>query len=75
MAGAQCCDRICDKYKVTGRDSNGNFYWNGVKRCSSCEVRIFWEGRFCPCCKTRLRSKPVHQRASKQRRDEMVKRF
>ena len=75
MAGSYHCNGLCAKYKVTHRSPGGLAYWGNVKRCNSCEVRVMWDGNFCPCCRARLRSKPVCQNAAKRRRDETVKRI
>ena len=51
------CKGICIKYKAN-RPSNYQRYAEGQKRCQICEIFIYWDGRFCPCCEHRLRTKP-----------------
>ncbi|GFN40285.1 MAG: conserved hypothetical protein [Marine Group I thaumarchaeote] len=31
-------------------------YQVGQKRCNECDIFMKWDGLFCPCCNTRLRS-------------------
>lgn len=50
------CHGICRQYAESGR-INGRLY-PGRKRCGSCEVYLKWDGKFCPCCSTPMRSKP-----------------
>ena len=53
------CREICSKYTVKsrGRKEIGR-YESGMKRCSSCEVYLNWNGEHCPCCSHFLRTKP-----------------
>jgi len=51
------CNSICSKYKATLPQHMGR-YESGQKRCNSCDIFIFWDGRFCPCCGDRLRLAP-----------------
>jgi len=51
------CSRICVKYKAL-KPVNIGRYTSGQKRCNSCNIFIFWDGIWCPCCHDRLRLTP-----------------
>ena len=51
------CKGVCDSYKAKRVAGMGR-YASGQKRCQICEIFIDWDGRWCPCCKYRLRAKP-----------------
>jgi len=51
------CKEICESFSA-GRLPNGSQYGQGQARCQTCNLFIKWEGRFCPCCGYRLRTKP-----------------
>ena len=51
------CKGVCDRYKAKRVAGMGR-YASGQKRCQICEIFIDWDGRWCPCCKYRLRAKP-----------------
>ena len=53
----QLCKGLCSRHKAT-RPNTGNRYLIGQKRCQVCQVFIYWQGLFCPCCGGRLRNKP-----------------
>ncbi|MCZ6582346.1 MAG: hypothetical protein O6761_04150 [Thaumarchaeota archaeon] len=55
------CRGICTRYKANGIPSRGR-YKNGHKRCQPCDIFIVYEGRFCPCCDVRLRTKPRNKK-------------
>ena len=60
------CKGFCQKLEVKKINPKGSgMYKLGYKLCSTCEKFIDWEEQQCPCCGTRLRSKP---RGSKDRR-------
>ncbi len=48
------CNGICDNYKAT-KPRVGGRYENGQKRCQICEIFVYHDGLFCPCCNMRLR--------------------
>ena len=54
------CKGICTRYKATKKGSKFTmgFYGLGFKRCQICELFIDWEGKRCPCCSYKLRTKP-----------------
>ncbi len=52
------CGDKCKKYKKTSRDYNTE----NSHFCSNCDVFIEWDGYRCPCCKTKLKSKPRHSK-------------
>ena len=53
------CRGICIRYKI--KKINPKFqamYHLGHKFCSQCGQFQSWDGNFCPCCGTILRTKP-----------------
>lgn len=50
-------NHTCDRYRVRGAA-----YASGVKRCTICSVYMDYSGTFCPCCNTKLRTKPRARR-------------
>ena len=54
---AQICIGLCERLKSNPIRNNLR-YSTGQKRCSLCAYFFHTEESRCPCCKTRLRSKP-----------------
>ncbi|PWU79850.1 MAG: hypothetical protein DLM72_15255 [Candidatus Nitrosopolaris wilkensis] len=53
------CIGICTRYKAIRPATVGGLrYSMGQKRCQICEIFLYVEGLYCPCCKYRLRTKP-----------------
>ncbi len=53
----QVCKGICVRY--TGEKiSNGLKYSSGYKRCTYCSLFVKTTEIRCPCCSTKLRTKP-----------------
>ena len=52
------CKGVCTQYKATKPVGRIGRYATGQRRCQICVIYIKWEGRYCPCCKYRLRTKP-----------------
>ncbi|KFM18955.1 hypothetical protein SCCGRSA3_00847 [Marine Group I thaumarchaeote SCGC RSA3] len=48
------CNGICNTYKAN-KPKEGGRYENGQKRCQTCEIFVYHDGLYCPCCKTQLR--------------------
>ncbi|MHA7646661.1 hypothetical protein [Nitrosopumilus sp. S4] len=46
------CRGICERYR-----SENKRYGPGIKRCTSCDAYLEFEGGQCPCCRTQLRVK------------------
>ena len=46
------CRGICERYR-----SNKRTYSDNAKRCTSCNIYIWYEGTKCPCCNFSLRLK------------------
>ena len=46
------CKGTCIDHKGSGRYATGN------KRCQICDLFMEWDGVFCPCCGSRLRTRP-----------------
>ncbi|WP_316506037.1 hypothetical protein [Nitrosopumilus sp.] len=51
------CKGICHRYRAKKPRMNSR-YETGQKRCSQCEIFINWEGKYCPCCGSPLRTRP-----------------
>ncbi len=51
------CSSVCVRYKAL-KPVNLGRYETGQKRCNSCDIFIFWDGMWCPCCNERLRLTP-----------------
>ncbi|MGI9565943.1 MAG: hypothetical protein ACR2LL_02880 [Nitrosopumilus sp.] len=51
------CKGTCSRYKAKKPGIHGR-YNAGQKRCSQCEIFINWDGKYCPCCRYVLRTKP-----------------
>ena len=52
------CKGVCNKYKVEKIYGKIGRYENGQKRSTVCEIFIKWDGMYCPCCGSMLRTKP-----------------
>ena len=53
----QTCIGLCDRVKTVTMSTSLR-YEAGQKRCSLCAHFFYTKESRCPCCKTRLRSKP-----------------
>src|SRR5919199_768440 len=53
------CKNICERirYKRISFGAGGN-YFDGRKYCRRCEVYLYHNGLFCPCCDMQLRLTP-----------------
>ncbi|MDH3501496.1 MAG: hypothetical protein OEL69_03195 [Nitrosopumilus sp.] len=60
------CNGICIRYKASKESFSSGRYRLGQKRCNSCELFLYWDGPFCPCCNYRLRVKPRHTKSKKK---------
>ncbi len=54
----QICNNICIKYKALNTDVTLGRYNQGQKHCVHCNIYVYYDGLFCPCCTTRLRTRP-----------------
>ncbi|WP_420546158.1 hypothetical protein [Nitrosopumilus sp.] len=59
------CRGTCQRYKAKKPRTYGR-YDAGQKRCSTCGIFINWEGKYCPCCGSPLRTKPKGTNARKR---------
>lgn len=59
-----CCNGVCARYRSSKLEESRLRYAFGDKWCCYCSVFIKWGGRECPCCRTRLRTKPVKRSTS-----------
>jgi len=53
----QMCTGFCEQYKNESITSGKARYSTGQKWCTLCAQFFLTSEIFCPCCKTRLRSK------------------
>ncbi len=61
----QICKGVCDLKKVSSMPNNLR-YKSGQKRCCLCDCYFYTEDNTCPCCATRLRTKPRNKRIWEQ---------
>ena len=54
---AQVCTGLCSRFKPNSFTNNLR-YQIGQKWCSLCALFFMTKEHTCPCCKTRLRSRP-----------------
>jgi hypothetical protein len=54
MVCRNICERIYLKRQVGQSD-----YLVGKKYCRRCEVYLYYDGIFCPCCGMQLRTNPI----------------
>ena len=53
------CRGICERLKARKpSDASLSRYLSGQKRCQTCTIFLVWGDPFCPCCGSRLRSRP-----------------
>lgn len=62
------CKGICKNYK-TEMIVSASRYGDGKRRCQTCEIFIYWDGLWCPCCGYRLRIKPRSKKAPSVNKD------
>lgn len=48
------CKDVCYKYK----SKHQRYYERGSKRCRVCQMMLYYDGIFCPCCNGFLRTHP-----------------
>jgi hypothetical protein len=63
------CKGICINHEAIR--GFGYRYFEGQKRCQVCCVFLKWDVLWCPCCSTRLRTRPRSSRG-KTKWHEMV---
>jgi len=51
------CKGICTRHRAFKPKKGGQRYAIGQKRCQVCQIFIYWQNSFCPCCGYRLRGK------------------
>ena len=52
------CKGVCTRHKAPKPTNHIQRYVIGQKRCQVCDIFIWWDGAWCPCCGCRLRTKP-----------------
>jgi len=51
------CIAACTQYKAK-KTFGISRYAVGQKYCTECDIFVFWDGMYCPCCRQQLRTKP-----------------
>ena len=71
------CKEICFRYIVKSIvPKEIGPYGFGLKRCSSCEIYLDWNGNHCPCCGHFLRKKPRNAKGrDKLTQKNLLKKF
>jgi hypothetical protein len=54
MVCRNICERISSKIVV-----GESHYFVGKKYCRRCEIYLYHEGLFCPCCGMQMRTTPI----------------
>ena len=68
------CNDLCQKYRTTRVGPARQRYFGNVKWCNHCQVRMEWDGRYCPCCGIKLSGRAKNN-DSWRRNSEMVRRI
>lgn len=55
------CRGICERHRAVKKR-----YTDNAKRCTSCNVYVFYDGIKCPCCNTQLRAKRKSKKIKKE---------
>ena len=58
------CIGACSRYRSSKLEGSRLRYAFGDKWCCYCSIFMKCDGRKCPCCRTRLRTRPVKRSAS-----------
>jgi rRNA maturation endonuclease Nob1 len=66
------CERISYKRISFGE---GSYYFDGKKYCRRCEVYMYSESAFCPCCGMQLRLTPSDRKHKEILRMRMASRI
>jgi len=61
------CNGACKNYKAEKKRDTKR-YQNGDKFCGYCNIFIKWEGKYCPCYTTQLRTSPRSSRSNMDRK-------
>ena len=61
----QECKGVCEQYKAESMPTHLR-YKSGQKMCGVCNNFFSIKEFFCPCCNTKLRSKPRNRKIWKQ---------
>jgi rRNA maturation endonuclease Nob1 len=67
MVCRNICERIYSKIHVG--ESN---YCIGKKYCRRCEIYLYHDGIFCPCCGMQLRTTPTNKKDKERLRIEKI---
>jgi len=57
------CKGICSRYKAKWTPHESRYAY-GQKRCKTCGIYLQWDGFWCPCCGTSLRTRPRYSKSS-----------
>ena len=55
------CRNICERLDSKGQVGKSN-YLIGKKYCRKCEVYLYHDDVFCPCCRSQLRTTPHNKK-------------
>ncbi|HJU59978.1 MAG TPA: hypothetical protein VJ583_09515 [Nitrososphaeraceae archaeon] len=66
------CKGICIRHKAI-KPKSGQRYTIGQKRCQVCQIFIYWQGPWCPCCGYRLRGKPRNSKFKEMMLNTIIK--
>ena len=58
------CKNICERLDSKMQVGKSN-YLIGKKYCRKCEVYLYHDGVFCPCCRCQLRTTPHNKKKSR----------
>jgi uncharacterized Zn finger protein (UPF0148 family) len=61
MVCRNICERLYSKIQV-GEPS----YFVGKKYCRRCEIYLYYDGVFCPCCGMQLRTTPTNKKGKER---------
>lgn len=64
------CKGTCSRHQAIKPNGAGR-YESGQKRCQECEIFINADGYRCPCCNSKLRTKPRNLKYKTQLRESM----
>jgi uncharacterized Zn finger protein (UPF0148 family) len=66
------CRNICEK--IYSRIEVGqSHYLAGKKYCRRCEIYLYHNGIFCPCCGMQLRTTPIDKKGKEKIRNTKMK--
>ncbi|KAA2281390.1 hypothetical protein E5N71_14485 [Candidatus Nitrosocosmicus sp. SS] len=68
------CKGICIRHKASKSRKSNSHYLLNHKRCQICQIFLEWKAGFkCPCCGSKLRTKPRNKKFKNMYREDMDK--